>query len=403
VSTSAPVEKPQLHPNEFIALIAMLFATVAFSIDSMLPALPEIAQELSPDSPNRAQMILTAFIFGMGSGTLFTGPLSDAFGRKSVIMAGSVLYCLGAALAFLAPTLETILLARLLQGLGAAAPRVVGLALVRDLYKGREMARVVSFAMMIFTLVPAVAPLIGTAIIAIGGWRGVFVAFLCFSIVSMVWLGGRQPETLPAAKRRPLNLGQLWNGMRDILGRRVVAMSILVQTMVYSCLFASISSIQPIFEQTFDRAESFPRWFALIALISGTSSLLNAKVVVRLGMRRMISTALGAQLAFSLVMTAAAALHLWPQTLEFAAYFLWTVSTFFMAGLTMGNLNALALEPVGHVAGLAASLVGAISTVGSVLIAAPIGLAFDGTTLPLMLGVTLCLLIGLVVMYRLPR
>jgi len=172
---------PRLSQGEFIALIAMLFATIAFSIDAMLPALPQIAAELSPDAPNTAQLVVTSFVLGMGVGTLFAGPLSDTFGRKTVIIAGALLYCAAAFVASLAPSLEGLLMARVLQGLGAAGPRVVSLALVRDLYKGREMARVMSFAMMIFTLVPAIAPFIGQGIIWVAGWRGIFLSFVVFS------------------------------------------------------------------------------------------------------------------------------------------------------------------------------------------------------------------------------
>lgn len=167
--TSAAPARPA--SVEFIALIAMMFATVAFSIDSVLPALPEIAAELTPQDPNRAQLILTSFVFGMGLGTLVMGPLSDAFGRKPVIVGGAVLYCLAALVGYLAPTLETVLAARVVMGLGVAAPRVVSLAMVRDLYAGRDMARIVSFAMMVFMVVPAAAPLLGAAIIAAAGDR----------------------------------------------------------------------------------------------------------------------------------------------------------------------------------------------------------------------------------------
>jgi len=167
----------QLGQTEFIAMIAMLFATIAFSIDSMLPALPTIAAELTPLAPNNAQLILTSFVLGMGFGTFVAGPLSDSYGRRRIIVAGAVLYCAGAIAAYFASSLETVLLARVVQGLGAAGPRVVSLALVRDLYKGRDMARVVSFAMMIFTLVPAVAPLAASGVIALYGWRSIFIAF----------------------------------------------------------------------------------------------------------------------------------------------------------------------------------------------------------------------------------
>ena len=168
--------KKALSQGEFIAMIAMMFATIAFSIDAMLPALPDIGATLSPDDVNQAQLIVTSFVMGMGLGTFFTGPLSDAFGRKPVIFVGCSLYCLGALASYFSQSLETILFSRLLMGLGAAAPRVVALAIVRDLYVGRDMARIMSLAMMIFTLVPAFAPLLGSGIIAISSWRGIFAA-----------------------------------------------------------------------------------------------------------------------------------------------------------------------------------------------------------------------------------
>ncbi|MFN7223551.1 MAG: multidrug effflux MFS transporter [Paracoccaceae bacterium] len=388
MSQSLPQQRA-LGQTEFIALIAMLFATIAFSIDAMLPALPQIAAELSPDAPNKAQLTLTSFVFGMGIGTLFAGPLSDSYGRKTMIMVGAILYCTGALLAYVAPTLETMLAARVLQGLGAAGPRVVSLALVRDLHSGPRMARIVSFAMMIFTLVPAVAPLFGQFIIAGFGWRSIFLAFLIFSGVTVLWLTLRQPETLLPAARRPFRAAPLWAALKEVLSLRSIRLSILAQTLGFAALFGTLSSTQQLFDQTYARGESFPLYFALIALVSGTSSLLNASLVMKLGMRRLVRVAFATQMLVSSGFVLAFGLTLWPESLEFYAYLVWTIGVFFMVGMTIGNLNAMALEPVGHIAGMAASVVGALSTVFSVLLAAPVGLAYNGTPLPLMIGVTL--------------
>lgn len=379
---------------EFIALIAMMFATVAFSIDSVLPALPEIAAELTPQDPNRAQLILTSFVFGMGLGTLVMGPLSDSFGRKRVIVGGAVLYCLGALVGYLAPTLETVLAARVVMGLGVAAPRVVSLAMVRDLYSGRDMARIVSFAMMVFMVVPAAAPLLGAAIIAAAGWRAVFLAFLVFALIIISWMQLRQPETLPVASRRPLHVGQLWRDSREVLSHGLILKAILGMTLVLGALFATLSSVQQLFGETYGRAESFPWWFALIALFSAGSGPLNARLVMTLGMRRVAGRAFLVQAVISGALALSLALGLWTGGLPFWAMMAWLVLAFFMTGLTMGNLNALAMEPVGHVAGLAASLMGSISTVGSTLLAVPVGLAFDGTPLPLIAATTVTSALG---------
>ncbi len=379
--------------TEFVALVAMLFATIAISIDAMLPALPEIAATLSPEAPNAAQLVVTSFVLGMGIGTLFTGPLSDAFGRKRVILVGSGLYALAALACAFAPNLEILLAARLLQGLAAAAPRTVAIAMVRDLYSGREMARIMSFVMMIFTIVPAVAPLMGQGIIALGGWRAIFLAYIVFAGLTMLWLGLRQPETLPPDRRRPLRPGDLWRGTRAVFTHRIILVSILLQTLTLAALFATLSSLQGIFERQFDRAATFPLWFALIAVASMTGSLLNSRIVMTLGMRRVVTRTYAGVAVLTLVALATLGTGLVSGNLGFAMQMLWAIGLFAMMGLTMGNLNALAMEPVGHIAGLAASVISSLATVGSVILAIPIGLAFDGTATPLLIGVAV--LVGL--------
>lgn len=395
-------QKP-LRPGEFVALVAMLFATIAFSIDAMLPALPQIAAELTPDDVNRAQLILTSFVLGMGLGSFVIGPLSDALGRKPVIIGGMLLYSAGAILAALSQSLEAILLARVLQGLGVSAPRIVSMAMVRDLYSGGQMAQVSSFIMMVFILVPAAAPALGTVIIAAVGWRGLFAGFVVFAAVSGPWLALRQPETLPPDRRRPLQLRALLAALREVLGHRIVVMTTMVLTLLFGALFATLSSTQQIFGETFGRGASFPFWFALIALLAGTANILNARLVMRLGMRFLVTAGLGTQVLLSTGMALMIGFGLWPDGLYFPAYVFWTTGVFFTAGLCFGNLNALALEPMGHIAGMAASLTSAISTVLAVLIAAPLGLAFDGTPLPLTAGVAVLAACGWALMRAMPR
>ncbi len=399
----APAIKPQLSQTEFIALIAMLFATIAFSIDAMLPALPQIARELVPGNVNAAQLVVTSFVLGMGIGTFFAGPISDAFGRKPVIIGGALLYALGAAAAWAAPTLELLLAARVVQGLGVAGPRIVSIAMIRDLHSGREMARVVSFAMMIFMLVPAIAPAVGTVFINAFGWRSLFIAFVAFAAIGCLWLGLRQPETLPVERRRPLQVGPLRAALVEVFSHRTIVVSILVQTLVFGALFGTLSSTQQVFAETFGQVESFPFWFAVIAVFAGTANFVNARLVVRLGMRYLITQALGAQLILSAVFATMTAFGLWPDPLYFWAYLFWTTSVFFMTGLTIGNLNALALEPVGHIAGMAASMTAALATIMAVALAVPLGLAFDGTPAPLMIGVAVLAAAGFALMRLIPR
>ena len=390
VPEDAASDRAALSRPEFVAMIAVLFATLAFSIDAMLPALPQIAAELSPEDVNKAQLVLTAFVMGMGAGTLLAGPISDAIGRKITISFGIGLYMIGAVLAIFAQSLELLLAARVVQGLGAAAPRIVSLALVRDLYSGRRMAQITSFVMMIFILVPAVAPSVGALIIAGFGWRAIFVAFILFALMGASWLNLRQPETLAPENRRPLQAERLWGGLREVLGNRLVRLYIVVLTLGFGQMFALLSSIQQIYSELFARTESFPLWFMATGLLAGTSTILNASLVMRLGMRRLAIAAYAVQTVISVALLAVTLAGWMPLGLAFPAFFAWSVSIFFMAGLTFGNLNALTLEPMGHIAGMAASVVGAISTVLAVAIAAPIGLAFDGTAVPLMTGTLVC-------------
>ena len=382
-----------LSQTEFVALMAMLFATIAISIDAMLPALPDIAATLTPDAPNAAQLVVTSFVLGMGLGTLFAGPLSDRFGRKRIILAGSGLYALAALACYFAPSLEILLAARMIQGIGSAGPRTVSIAMIRDLFQGREMARIMSFVMMVFTAVPAMAPLMGQGIIWLADWHAIFLAYIAFSGLTMLWLGLRQPETLPPAQRRSLRAADLIAATRELGRHRIVLVSTLLQTLTLGALFATLSSIQPLFEVVYDRADSFPLWFAVIAVASMSGSILNSRIVMRIGMRRVLRGAYTAQIGLTLLALVLLGPGLVTGDLAFAVQLLWCISLFAMMGLTMGNLNALAMEPVGHIAGLAASVISSLATVGSVLLAIPVGLAFDGTALPLLLGVAV--LIGL--------
>ncbi|NDV99287.1 multidrug effflux MFS transporter [Salipiger sp. PrR002] len=387
---------------ELIALLASMFATIAFSIDAMLPALPQIGQELTPDDINRAQLVVTSFVLGMGVGTLFTGPLSDTFGRKPVILGGIAVYICAALLAANAETLEWVLAARMLQGLGAAGPRVVALAIVRDVYAGRGMAQIMSFVMMVFTLFPALAPSIGTLIIGLSGWRGVFLAFVAFASVIAIWLSIRLPETLPRERRRPFRAGPLWAAVKELLAHPVVRVSIGVQALCQATMFSMISSVQQIYDVSFNQGTYFPIWFGAAAVFAASASFVNARLVGRLGMRRIVTAVLAAQILFSGIAIVAFASGI-SGTAGFAVFYLWQITVFFQMGMTMGNVNAIAMEPVGHIAGMASSLIGAISTVLAVLMAVPVGLMFDGTPLPLACGVFVEVIVATLLMLKLKK
>jgi MFS transporter, DHA1 family, multidrug resistance protein len=382
---------------EFVALMALMSSTIAFSIDAMLPALIAIGRELAPEAVARGQLIITVFVFGMGVGTLVCGPVSDAYGRKSVLLAGLALYIAGALLATQAATIEALLVARFIQGLGAAAPRTVATAMVRDLYEGRAMARVTSIIMTLFVLVPAIAPSLGAGIIWLAGWRAIFGAFVVFGLVCGLWLMLRQPESLPPERRRPLSLRSIWAALVEITTNRAVMVYVVALTFAFAPLFAWLSNLPMIFDDVYDRAATFPFWFAATAVVAGTAGVANARMVMRLGMARIATAAFFWQFAVSVLFLGLMQITL-PAPWDFLLFFAFMCTAFFSIGMTFGNLNALALQPLGHIAGMGASVISALSTMGSVVIALPISLAYDGTPVPLILGMAVCAGIALALM-----
>ena len=393
----------RISTSEFIALMAMLVATVALSIDGMLPALPYIASELSPENPNRAQLVLSSFVVGMALGTFLMGPLSDSFGRKTIIYWGAGLYVFFAVICMLATNLETLTLARIMQGIGAAGPRVISQALVRDLYSGREMARITSFIMIIFALVPAVAPLLGAAVMLMFQWQAIFAVFILFVILSTTWMGVRIQEPVTLEKRRPFDFISLKTATIEILSHRMVRTAIVTLIFAYSVLFTGLLLIQPVFDIYFARADIFPVWFAVIAILAASASFVNAILVLQWGMRRLVSIAFRVQVFWSAVMLLLLNNGTLSGEFGFAMFVLWMLGVFFQAGMTMGNLTALAMEPLGHIAGTAASLVSALATLGSVILAGIVGQFFAGTPLVMFVGVVVFAICGVISTNHLQR
>lgn len=370
--------------GEFVALIAMLTSLTALAIDAMLPALVTIGRELGVQHDNDAQLILTALFLGLALGQVFFGPLSDATGRKPLMYVGLGIFMLGSLLSMFAQDFSHMLIGRFLQGVGASAPRVLTMALVRDCYSGRAMARVMSFTMSIFILVPMIAPSLGQGILLVAGWRGIFTLFFVLALSVAVWFWWRMPETLPAAKRRAFRFGEVWQGLKEVISNRTSMTYTLTTGIVFGAFLGYLSSAQQILQIQYGLGERFPLYFALLALAIGGASLLNAKLVMRYGMHWISKRAL---LLFTLLsgafwlITYSSAGH--PTLPLLMAYFM---LAFLALGMLFGNLNALAMEPLGHIAGIGASVIGSLSTLIAIPLGTFVGQAYDGTILPLISG-----------------
>ena len=375
--------------NEFIALVALLFSMVAFATDAMLPSLAEISTDLALVNVNHAQMVITVFVLGTGIGQLVAGPLSDSFGRKTIICLGIAIFLLASLWAFFATSMTELMIARFVQGLGVSAPRTVTHALVRDLFSGRHMARIVSFAMMLFVLVPAVAPAVGQAIMLTLGWRYIFVAFQIVAVIAIAWFYFRQPETLSPDRRRPFRPREIMHAARDVMTNWRVVISMGSLSLGYTCIFAYLVSAQQVYVVWLNAGHDFPLYFALTAIIAGSASFLNAFLVMRFGMLWLSTIGYAAIFVLSAGFGAIIAQETVDLPYLLWLFVAWSTAMFFLLGLCLANLNALALEPLGHIAGMASAVIGSIATLVCIVLAVPIGQMFDGTGLPLVAGVAL--------------
>ena len=375
---------------EFVALIALLWSMVAFATDAMLPAFPAIGEELGLVDINHAQLVIILFVAGTGMGQLIMGPLSDSFGRKPITYIGIIMFAMASGWSFFTESFYGLLISRFVQGLGISAPRTVTQALIRDLYTGRSMARVISLAMMLFVLVPAVAPFIGQTIMLSFGWRFIFVAFQIMALIALVWFMIRQPETHPPSKRTKFRPGTIAKSALEVFSNPRVIICTISLALGFTCIFAYLVSAQQVYVTWLGAGHDFPLYFAIVAIFSGSASFLNAALVLRLGMWALSTFGYLAICLISLVCSIIILVGNLPDPWLLWLFIAWSAGMFFLLGLCLANLNALALEPMGHIAGMAASIIGAASTLACVVLAIPIGQLFDGTGLPLIFGVALC-------------
>jgi DHA1 family bicyclomycin/chloramphenicol resistance-like MFS transporter len=377
---------------EFIALAAALMALNALAIDIMLPGLQEIGQSLGISDENHRQFVITAYIAGFGLGQLAFGPLSDRFGRRPPLLFGLAVYVVCALAAAIAPTFTILLLLRFVQGLGAAATRVIAVSVVRDRFGGRQMAEVMSLVFMVFMVIPVVAPGVGQVVLLLSNWHTIFIFMGGIAAVIALWAALRLPETLHPEFRRPLTAASVIQGFGIVLSNRVALWYTLATMVVFGALFGFINSAQQIYVEIYGLGVWFPVYFAAIAGMMAVSSFINSKLVVRFGMRRLSHGALCGFFLVSTIWFIAALMGDLP-LVPFVTLF---ALAMFQFGWIGSNFNALAMEPLGHVAGTASSVLGFLQTFGGGMIGAGIGQAFDGTTLPLAAGFCAVSAIGIV-------
>jgi DHA1 family bicyclomycin/chloramphenicol resistance-like MFS transporter len=384
-----------MHPTEFVAFVAAVMAVNALGVDLMLPALADIGHELGVSTANHRQWVVIVYMAGFGTGQLVYGPLADRFGRRPILIGTLAGFVAASILAASSVSFPALLGARLLQGLMSASTRVLAVAIVRDGSSGRKMARTMSTAQMIFFVVPILAPTLGQALLAIGPWRFIFYVLGAFAALVLAWSLTRLTETLPAARRTPISFAALSQSYRTILTNRYSAGYAVAASLTFGGIIAFVSLAQQVFVDEFGAGQRFTMLFAICAGAMGIASFANSRLVEHLGTRLISQSAVFALVALSL-------LHLF---VIFAG--LETLTSFIILqalsmtciGLCGSNFGAMAMEPVGHIAGTASSVQGFITSIGAVLVGSAIGQSYAGTTLPLAVGYLCISLSALAVVY----
>jgi len=384
----------RISTQEFILLIALLMSIVAISIDALLPALGIISNDIHLAHTNQAQLIISALFLGMAIGQLICGPLSDASGRKKILYAGITLFLCGSVICFFAQDINTMLIGRFIQGLGVSGPYVSAISIVRDKFVGREMAKVMSLVMLIFIMVPALAPSLGQAILLLASWRYVFVLYALYSISIGLWIFLRLDETLPKEQRIPLSIHGFYDGFKEVICNRITMSYTLCMGLFFGSFVGYLNSSQQIFQVQFSTGKMFTVYFGVLALVFGGASLLNSQLVEKWGMNYICKRAVLAIIAGSslfLSLHAVTDIQLW-------MFMLYAALLFFSFGLIFGNINAMAMEPMGHVAGIASAIIGSLSSILSMTIGTAIGQLYNNNLIPVTLGFLVLSSISLFIM-----
>ncbi len=373
----------EIHELEFIALMAFLMSNVALSIDAILPALNAIGKAINDIHNSSLQYIISMIFLGLGIGQLVFGSLSDSYGRKPIVIAGVGIFIIGSIICIYSNSLDVMLFGRVLQGLGLSAPKTISVSIIRDTYSGNKMARTMSFITVVFIIVPMIAPIIVQVILNTLNWQSIFHFQLLFVLITIVWFYLRQKETLPKVKRKQFNVVNFRYSFFEFIKNRSAIFCTLISALMEGAFIAYLSHSKQVFQDQYSLVNEFPYIFAGISLVLGLATFVNGSLVIKYGMSKLISLAL-------LIFTFSSLIFLfifWNDYNPSIIYLLiFLVLQFLSFGFIFGNISALAMEKVGHIAGVSASIFTFVSTTLGVIVAVCIGYFFKHTVFPLFLG-----------------
>jgi len=372
---------------EFVALMASLMSVVALAIDALLPALDIIGISIGTVKIVDNQLLITMIFLGLGFGPLVFGPLSDSLGRKPVVYMGFALFILASFICVNSTSLEMMVAGRILQGIGLSAPRTMSIAIIRDMYSGDYMARIMSFVTVVFILVPVIAPALGKFVLDYYNWHGIFYIQVLISILVSWWFWKRQPETLSIQNKKSFSKKGFIGEFKELIKYKRTMGFTIIAGFITGSFMVYLSSSQQIFQDQYNLKEEFPFIFAGLAISIGSAVLLNGIFVIKYGMEKLITTAL---ISFFVVSATYIALFYNTPNPDVRILLLFFALQFFSIGFLFGNLRAMAMEPVGHIAGIAAAITGFISTIMAVPISIYIGRFISETALPLFVGFSIC-------------